>query len=170
MSNFKTGVGTQDIILGLDTAHYSESGMDTAHNTTHYSESGGHRTRKCVQMFKLGWGHRTEFKDIGGGDTTQNQSRLLAVWMAGWLAGLFNVYSVNANPGSILQAVTCQILSQAGNPRWGCVAIGVWGGGQSTNLGGDTAHKLLINPKWVGTPHTNNNTIQSRLLAGWVTE
>ena len=48
MSNFKTGVGTQDIILGLDTAHYSESGMDTAHNTTHYSESGGHRTRKCV--------------------------------------------------------------------------------------------------------------------------
>ena len=59
MSNFKTGVGTQDIILGLDTAHYSESGMDTAHNTTHYSESGGHRTTKCVQIFILGWGHLT---------------------------------------------------------------------------------------------------------------
>ena len=59
MSNFKTGVGTQDIILGLDTAHYSESGMDTAHNTTHYSESRGHRTRKCVQIFILGWGHLT---------------------------------------------------------------------------------------------------------------
>ena len=57
MSNVKTGVQTQDIILGLIcgghrtaqislvTAHYSESGRDTAHNTTYYSESGGgHRT------------------------------------------------------------------------------------------------------------------------------
>ena len=84
MSNFKTGVGTQDIILGLDTAHYSESGMDTAHNTTHYSESGGHRTRKCVQMFKLGWGHRTEFKDIGGG--TPHKIKV-GCWLSGWLAG-----------------------------------------------------------------------------------
>ena len=52
MSNVKTGVQTQDIILGLIwgdtahtislvTAHYSESGRDTAHNTTYYSESGG---------------------------------------------------------------------------------------------------------------------------------
>ena len=30
---------------------------------------GGHRTGNCDQMFKLGWGHRTEFKDRGEGDT-----------------------------------------------------------------------------------------------------
>ena len=88
-------VGTPHIQIGLDTAYYSESGKDTAHNITCYSESGGdtaqenvfryshwggdtahnttyyleswggHRTRKCVQMFTLGWGHRTEFKDRG---------------------------------------------------------------------------------------------------------
>ena len=46
----------------------------------------GHRTRKCVQMFTLGWGHRTEFKERGGGHRT-NQSRLLAGWLAGWLGG-----------------------------------------------------------------------------------
>ena len=52
MTNIKTGVGTQDIILGLilvgtshirigfDTAYYSESAWDTAHNITCYSESG----------------------------------------------------------------------------------------------------------------------------------
>ena len=34
---------------------------------------GGHRTRKCVQMFTLGWGHRTEFK--------------VGCWLGGWLAG-----------------------------------------------------------------------------------
>ena len=52
MSNIKTGVGTQDIILGLiwgDTAQenvfrYSYWDGDTAHNTTYYSESGGGRT------------------------------------------------------------------------------------------------------------------------------
>merc|ERR1711895_165474 len=82
--------GTPHIRIGLDTAHYSESGGDTAHNTTYYSESGGdtaqenvfrylywggdtahnttylsgggQRTRKCVQIFTLGWGHRTKSK------------------------------------------------------------------------------------------------------------
>ena len=37
-------------------------------------------------MFTLGWGHRTEFKERGGGHRT-NQSRLLAGWLAGWVAG-----------------------------------------------------------------------------------
>ena len=116
------------IRIGLDTAHYSESGGDTAHNTIYYSESGGtphkkmcsdiftgvgtphitlHTTQnqggdtvmKSVKMFTLGWGHRTEFKERGGG-TAQNQSRLLGGWVADWLAGWFNDYS--ANPGSIL--------------------------------------------------------------------
>ena len=129
-------VGTAHIRIGLDTAYYSESGRDTAHNITCYSESGGdtaqenvfryshwggdtahnttyylesgggHRTRKCVQMFTLGWGHRTEFKERGGGDTAQIK---VGCWLAGWLAGWFNDYS--ANPGSILQAETCKILS-----------------------------------------------------------
>ena len=29
--------GVLHIRIGLDTAHYSESGRDTAHNTTYYS-------------------------------------------------------------------------------------------------------------------------------------
>ena len=124
-------VGTPHIRIGLDTAYYSESGRDTAHNITCYSESGGdtaqenvfryshwggdtahnttyylesgggHRTRKYVQMFTLGWGHRTEFKERGG---TPHKIKV-GCWLAGWLS----YYS--ANPGSILQAETCKILS-----------------------------------------------------------
>ena len=56
MSNFKTGVGTQDIILGLDTAHYSESGMDTSHNITYYSESGGTPHKKMCSNIYTGVG------------------------------------------------------------------------------------------------------------------
>ena len=67
MSNVKTGVGTGliwggvlHIRIGLDTAHYSESGGDTAHNTIYYSESGGDTTqKKGVKISILGWGHRT---------------------------------------------------------------------------------------------------------------
>ena len=129
-------VGTSHIRIGLDTAYYSESGWDTAHNITCYSESGGdtaqenvfryshwggdtahnttyylesggggHRTSKCVQMFTPGWGHRTEFRDRGR-DTAQNQSRLLVGWLAGWEKSDYSV-----NPGSILEAETCKILS-----------------------------------------------------------
>ena len=81
MSNFKTGVGTQDIILGLiwggtphiriglDTAHYSESGMDTAHNTTHYSLRirGAPHKKMCSDIYTgVGTPHITSH-------TTQNQ-------------------------------------------------------------------------------------------------
>ena len=34
-----------NIRIGLDTAHYSEPGVDTAHNTIYYSESGGDTTQ-----------------------------------------------------------------------------------------------------------------------------
>ena len=44
------------------------------------------------------------FFDLRSGNR-RNKSRLLGGWLAGW----FNDYS--ANPGSILQAGTCQILS-----------------------------------------------------------
>ena len=39
-------------------------------------------------------------------------------------------------------------------------SVAIVGGGHRTNLGGDTAHKLFINPKWGGgTPHTKYYTI-----------
>ena len=66
--------------------------------------------KMCLDV-QTGVGRPHRIQRHRGGDTTQNQSRLLAVWMAGWLAGLFNDYSANANPGSILQAETCKILS-----------------------------------------------------------
>ena len=91
MSNVKTEVGTQDIILGLiwggaphiriglDTAHYSESGGDTAHNTIYYSESGGDTAHEKV--FRCS--HR-------GGDTAPNQSGLhKCCWVGGRLGDLF---------------------------------------------------------------------------------
>ena len=87
MSTVIAGDGRQDMILGLiwggtphirigwDTAHYSESegrtphkkmcsdifsGVGTPHTTPHTTQSQGeHRTRKGVQIFILGWGHRT---------------------------------------------------------------------------------------------------------------
>ena len=48
MSNVKIGFETQDIILGFI--------------------QGEHRTKKSVQIFILGWGHRTNL----GGDTAHN--------------------------------------------------------------------------------------------------
>ena len=78
--------GTPHIRIGLDTAHYSESGMDTAHNTTHYSKSGmngEYRTRNCVQ-FTLGW-YTVQNSKTEGGYTAQNQSRLLGGWLGGWV-------------------------------------------------------------------------------------
>ena len=97
--------GTPHTRIGFDTAHYSEWGGGTLHITPHNTQKQGgeHRTRKCVQMFTLGWGHRTEFK--------------VGCWVAGWLAGWVNS-DYSANPGSILQAETCKILSKAENPRW----------------------------------------------------
>ena len=54
-------VGTSHIRIGLDTAYYSESGRDTAHNITCYSESGGDTAQENV--FRCS--HL-------GGDTAQN--------------------------------------------------------------------------------------------------
>ena len=66
--------GTPHIRIGFDTAHYSEFGGDTAHNTTYYSESGGTPHKKmCSDVHTLGWGQRTEFIDRGR-DTAHNQS------------------------------------------------------------------------------------------------
>ena len=62
MSNAKTGVGTQDIIIdwyGGDTAQenvfrYSYWSGDTAHNTTYYSESGGTPQKKmCSDIYTV---------------------------------------------------------------------------------------------------------------------
>ena len=78
-------VGTPHIQIGLDTAYYSESGKDTAHNITCYSESGGDTAQENV--FRCShWGGDTEqnSKKEGVGHRT-NQSRLLAGWLAGWV-------------------------------------------------------------------------------------
>ena len=45
---------TPHIRIGLDTAHYSESGGDTAHNTSSYSESGGDTAHEPA-MSKQSW-------------------------------------------------------------------------------------------------------------------
>ena len=60
--------GTPHIRIGLDTAHYSESGGDTAHNTIYYSESGGTPHKKmCSDIYTgVGTPHITPH-------TTQNQ-------------------------------------------------------------------------------------------------
>ena len=67
-SDVHTGVGTPHRIQRQrgDTA---QRDGDTAYNTTYYSESGGDTAQENV--FRLGWGYRTEFKDRGG-DTAQN--------------------------------------------------------------------------------------------------
>ena len=61
---------------------------------------GGHRTGNCDQMFKLGWGHRTEFKDRGGGTPHKRIEQMKKTggghrtsaaggrpggWVAGWV-------------------------------------------------------------------------------------
>ena len=97
----------------MDTAYYSESGWDTAHNITCYSESGGDTAQENVFRYSH-WGgdtahNTTYYLESGGGDTAQenvfrcshwggdtaqnskkeggehrtNQSRLLAGWVAG---------------------------------------------------------------------------------------
>ena len=63
-------VGTPHIQIGLDTAYYSESGKDTAHNITCYSESGGDTAQENV--FRCShWGGDTAQNSTQRGDTTQ---------------------------------------------------------------------------------------------------
>ena len=59
-------VGTAHIRIGLDTAYYSESGRDTAHNITCYSESGGDTAQENVFRYSH-W----------GGDTAHNTTYYL---------------------------------------------------------------------------------------------
>ena len=126
-------VGTPHIQIGLDTAYYSESGKDTAHNITCYSESGGDTAQENVFRYSH-WGgdtahNTTYYLESGGGDTTQENVFRCSHWggdtaqnskkeggghrtkfkVGCWLGGWSNDYS--ANPGSILQAETCKILS-----------------------------------------------------------
>merc|ERR1711872_1022726 len=68
------------------------------HTITCISQPGGHRTRKCVQIFTLGWGHRTEFKERGG-DAAQIK---VGCWLAGWLGGLMIIVPILA-PSSKLK-------------------------------------------------------------------
>ena len=96
-------VGTPHIQIGLDTAYYSESGKDTAHNITCYSESGGDTAQENVFRYSH-WGgdtaHNTTYYSESGGTPHKKmcsdvhtgvgtphriQSRLLAGWVAGWL-------------------------------------------------------------------------------------
>ena len=82
MSNVKTGVGTQDITLGLiwgDTAQ---------ENVSRYSYWGGDNAENSKTETEGGTPHKIK----------------VGCWLAGW----FNDYS--ANPGSILHAETCEIL------------------------------------------------------------
>ena len=65
-------VGTSHIRIGLDTAYYSESGWDTAHNITCYSESGGDTAQENVFRYSH-WGgdtaHNTTYYLESGGGT-----------------------------------------------------------------------------------------------------
>ena len=65
-------VGTPHIQIGLDTAYYSESGKDTAHNITCYSESGGDTAQENVFRYSH-WGgdtaHNTTYYLESGGGT-----------------------------------------------------------------------------------------------------
>ena len=106
--------GTPHIRIGLDTAQNSElggggtphkkicsdiyTGVGTPHITPHTTQNQG------------GTPHKKMCSDVhtGLGTPHRIQSRLLAGWL--------NDYS--ANPGSILQAETCKILSLAENPSW----------------------------------------------------
>ena len=62
-------VGTSHIRIGLDTAYYSESVWDTAHNITCYSESGGDTAQENVFRY-LYWGGDTKLYSELGGYTT----------------------------------------------------------------------------------------------------
>ena len=67
-------VGTPHIQIGLDTAYYSESGKDTAHNITCYSESGGDTAQENVFRYShWGWdtAHNTTYYSESAGDTAQ---------------------------------------------------------------------------------------------------
>ena len=61
-------VGTPHIRIGLDTAYYSESGRDTAHNITCYSESGGDTA------------HNITYYSESGGDTAQENVFRCSHW------------------------------------------------------------------------------------------
>ena len=77
-----TWVGTLHIATSGESAYYSVSGRDTAHEI----------------MFKCSY---------WGGDTAQNSKT--EDWGAVWLTGSLSDYS--ANTGSILQAETCELPS-----------------------------------------------------------
>ena len=54
----------------------------------------GHRTSKCVQVFKLGWGHCTGREQLGWGHRTTCKAEFqdfttypAGGWMDGWVAG-----------------------------------------------------------------------------------
>ena len=87
----------------------------------------GHRTSKCVQVFKLGWGHCTGREQLGWGHRTTCKAEFqdfttypaggwMAGWMDGWMGGPL-LQEIIPLRGSILQVGTCQILSLAENPR-----------------------------------------------------
>ena len=68
-------VGTSHIRIGLDTAYYSESGWDTAHNITCYSESGGDTAHTTTYYSESGGDSANEKVSRcshRGGDTAQN--------------------------------------------------------------------------------------------------
>ena len=77
-------VGTPHIQIGLDTAYYSESGKDTAHNITCYSESGGDTAQENVFRYSH-WGgdtahNTTYYLESGGGDTAQENVFRCSHW------------------------------------------------------------------------------------------
>ena len=77
-------VGTPHIQIGLDTAYYSESGKDTAHNITCYSESGGDTAQENVFRYSH-WGgdtahNTTYYLESGGGDTAQENVFRYSHW------------------------------------------------------------------------------------------
>ena len=82
-------------------------GGGTPHITPHNTQNQGGDTAQ-ENVFRCShWGGDTaQNSKKEGGDTAQIK---VGCWLAGWLAGWFNDYS--ANPGSILQAETCKILS-----------------------------------------------------------
>ena len=80
----------------------------------------GHRTSKCVQVFKQGWGHCTGREQLGWGHRTTCKAEFqdFTTYPAGgWLGGPL-LQEIMPLRGSILQVGTCQILSLAENPRW----------------------------------------------------
>ena len=97
------------------------TGVGTPHITPHTTQNqwGDTAQENVLRCSHWGGDDAEESKPEGG---TLHKIKVgcwvagwLGVWLAGWLGGWSNDYS--ANPGSILQAETCKILSYAENPR-----------------------------------------------------